>query len=1034
MNLSPFEVVEDNIGYYSTNTTAGTRLNSKIEDLGASISVVTKEQMADFALLDVNDIFNYEASTEGTGNYTSYSVDVNGSPVDGVKTDPIGANRIRGLSAANTTFGNFETSGRVPIDPLNIDAVEISRGPNSSIFGIGSSSGTVNSVPSSANLTRNKSQWTGRGDSSGGYRTTLDVNRVLKRGVLAVRGSAAYQFDGFEQKPSGIESVRLNGMIKAQPFKSTLLTGSFSTYRMHGVRPNAIMPRDAITGWQQSGSPTWDPVARTVKVNGVVIGTFAAVPTQYFEQNAATIRTSNIAVDQQGLTYWGIGQSTLSIDPGTASGTGKLMTARADPTGFLAAQPLFGEKPVLTNRNLYDWTSINLNANNRTSDDSVMASVLLDQMFLNTQHQTLALQLGWFRETNDRSSMSGNTLARAGSVIEVDVNERRLDGSPNPNFLRPFIAVGSPSTMTGGVDRDTYRAQLLYQLDFRQEKNWLRWLGQHQLSGYAEYKDYATRTRLNYHAIVDNHSWIAAGLPHLSGANGGLPAGPFITQGQYNFYLGDNRGYDVQYGPGPSPFGKYVMEYGNPTTGFVREPAEIGTVVGSNTGNRIILKSEGAVLQSHLAKDRLVTTLGWRRDTRYTRNLKPLRLFADGVHLDPISDEWADGDWSIGEGDTKTVGAVLKPTHWLSVYMNTSSSFQPASPAQDSYFRFLPDPTGKGKDYGVMLSLFSGKLFIRVNHYTTNQDNIRTGIAATAAGRMAGYDFSWRGGAGNAFRLQPLAEGWATAEAKAKGVVLTQSQLNARVAELMHVPVEFLVQPITGNSVTSTDQNISKGNEIEINYNPNNYWTVKMNVVEQQAIGGKVAASFVQWVEERTAAWQTIIDPTTGRPWYTERYGGASSAAELMLANVLTPLDIARAQEGKRKPQTRRYRTNFSTSYKLAGLTDQRVLKAVNIGGALRWEDKAAIGYYGAQKLPAIITKLDPSRPIYDKSNLNVDLFVSYRTRLFANKVAATWQLNVRNVNESGRLQPIAANPDGTASAYRIVDPRKFILSVTFNL
>jgi hypothetical protein len=48
--------------------------------------------------------------------------------------------------------------------------------------------------------------------------------------------------------------------------------------------------------------------------------------------------------------------------------------------------------------------------------------------------------------------------------------------------------------------------------------------------------------------------------------------------------------------------------------------------------------------------------------------------------------------------------------------------------------------------------------------------------------------------------------------------------------------------------------------------------------------------------------------------------------------------------------------------------------------------------------------------------------------------VAGTFQLNVRSLNESGRLQPIAANPDGTATAYRLVDPRKFILSVTFDL
>jgi outer membrane receptor protein involved in Fe transport len=187
VQLSPFEVVSDNKGYYSGNTMSGTRLNSKLEDLGAAISVVTKEQMSDFALLDMNDIFNYEASTEGTGNYTDFAFNRNGEPESMTQLQPEIANRIRGVGNTNTTLGNFETSGRVPIDPIAIDSVEISRGPNSSIFGIGSVAGNVNAVPSAANITRNFSRFSSRVDSFEGYRFTTDLNRVLLRNKLAVR-------------------------------------------------------------------------------------------------------------------------------------------------------------------------------------------------------------------------------------------------------------------------------------------------------------------------------------------------------------------------------------------------------------------------------------------------------------------------------------------------------------------------------------------------------------------------------------------------------------------------------------------------------------------------------------------------------------------------------------------------------------------------------------------------------------------------------------------------------------------------------
>jgi hypothetical protein len=113
VELSPFEVdAGSQKGYYASNTMAGTRLNSKIEDLASSVSVVTKQQMSDFAMLDINDIFAYETSTEGTGNYTDYSVDRNGMVADNIQNNPQGTNRIRGGSAANIAMNNFDQHRR----------------------------------------------------------------------------------------------------------------------------------------------------------------------------------------------------------------------------------------------------------------------------------------------------------------------------------------------------------------------------------------------------------------------------------------------------------------------------------------------------------------------------------------------------------------------------------------------------------------------------------------------------------------------------------------------------------------------------------------------------------------------------------------------------------------------------------------------------------------------------------------------------------------------------------------------------------
>ena len=195
----------------------------------------------------------------------------------------------------------------------------------------------------------------------------------------------------------------------------------------------------------------------------------------------------------------------------------------------------------------------------------------------------------------------------------------------------------------------------------------------------------------------------------------------------------------------------------------------------------------------------------------------------------------------------------------------------------------------------------------------------------------------------------------------------------------------------------------------------------------------------VQYLNDRMKVWTTIIDPELGVPWFTHDYspngsGGASNiAATNVESSVRAPLALQLASEGLSNPQIRKYRVNTMSNFRLEGITDNHILRRFNIGGALRWEDKGAIGYWGKQQVPAIITEYDPNRPLYDKQHLYVDAFAGYRTRMFGNKVGATFQVNVRDLTEGGRLQPIVADPDGSISAWRIVSPRQLIFTSTFD-
>lgn len=1078
--LSPFEVTSTNKGYFSSNTMSGTRFNTKLEDLGSSITVVSKEQMSDFAMLDINDVFAYVASAEGAGTYTAYTVDRNGSVSDSVQLNPTQANRVRGIAPANVSYGNYETQNRVPVDPIMLDAVELSRGPNANVFGLGNPSGTLNQVPVSANLTRQFVRVAARTDDYGGYRGSVDVNQVLKKGMIAIRASAVEQHESFVRKPSGVETRRYNAMIKVQPFKYTTISALYMDYRMHGTRPNFTPPRDSVTYWLQSGKPTWDPVGQVIHVNGTTLGPFTsdtAVP-DYFNRTFTGSGRAYLYVDQSGLGYWSVPSSTSATTPITASGTRRLFSpspAAGTNLGKFTNQPLFTTTPSVKDQSIYDWSSINLASVNYAKDQTATSLIQIDQILLDTPMQTLAAQLGFFREDSDRFARNiigqGGDNGQTGQLL-VDVNETLIDGKPNPYFMRPYIGVDQPRTVLQPATWDTYRAQLAYKLDLTHQKSWLRWIGAHQLSGYSEYK-YRVNRQVSYKDVIANDpTWMPANTTHANqGAvtGSGQAAAPNITRGYFRYYVGDATGSNVDYAPGDFRYGLYPFIYGNPTNGFVTEQELLGPLVatdatGGANNSKTVLKTLGAVMQSFFLDNKLVTTVGLREDKQFVKNgITPQLLNSDMKTLNEASvNGWAVGNYRYNSGKTKTIGGVLRPLtdvaslkrmenngglasflaqtlRGLSLTYNYADSFIPQDPRISLYQNQLPNPSGTGRDYGIWLS-YGDKLVIRLNHYHTLQTNARGTDASTIAQRVLRIDVASTA----AFLLKDQAtNNWAPYVLAQQGITNpTQQQILDYVAGVLKMPTDqqnLLIQEFNAGVIASTQDIDAKGTELEINYNPTRYWTVSASATEGTSTNSNVSPEIEQWIQERMKVWTTVVDPIRNTLWWNTNYGGSQTPAQNYATFVQTPYSVIQQLNGKANPQVRRYNAKFSTSYDLSGLTSNHIVRKFTVGGALRWESKGAIGYYGKnyQQLLAAnqpITELDASNPIYDKAHTYVDLFAKYRTRLFSNRVNTTVQLNVRNVQESGRLQPIGAYPDGTPNTYRIVDPRQFILQVNFEL
>ena len=1074
--LSPFEVREANNGYYAANTMSGTRLNTRIEDLGSAISVVTKQQMADFGMLDINDIFNYEASTEGTGNFTAFSVDRNGMVTDNIQNDPQSANRIRGIGGANLALNNFATSGRVPIDPIAIDGVEISRGPNSNIFGLGQGSGTVNLLAASAGLNRRTTTAAVRIDSLGGYRTSLDLNRPVIAGKLAVRASAVYQHDGFNEKPSGDTSRRLNFLVRVQPFKTTSVRASFQQYDFYGSRASSITPRDTISYWKSVGSPTWDPTTSTVTVNGVSTAMGAANPAVL---GNAGFSNPVIYVDQTGIGRWQIQRMpapTAINGPNNTglTGTARLLETSAPP--IRTNRPLYATVPGISDKALFDWTAINLASANSLKDHNEMTTVEVEQFFINTERHTLAVQGGWNHERASRYNkniVGQSTSTGSSNYLYVDINSKLLDGRANPYFLRPYLGFGEPKFTSNPYLRDTFRGQGAYKLDFTTENGWAKWLGRHSLVGYMEQRLTKAYTyRFKPVNINDSPIYAPAGQPK---ANANAPAAPLATRPYVHFYVGDNNGQNVDYGPTALQSGPTTFSWFNPLSQqWINDPATLADAAmqdGNSAGSaasQTLLKTRGLVLQSAVLQDRLIFTGGKRHDENNSKFQKPSALMPDGYTFDYAAMDgfvndtlFKQGPWATRTGDTTTKGAVAKPFRgWraidraaresgaggffagllrgLSVYYNQSDSFTPNNPAISVTLENLPNPTAIGKDYGFSLTLWNDKLILRANRYETNQINNRNGEFNTFGQRTLRLDLQNFAGNADAFSLQRQARAWV----RTGNPTLGEQAVEDAVFKIMGLTAEQ-ASTFINNPIGETQDITSKGDEIELNFNPDRFWSVKTNLTRTRALDSNIAPHIPAWIAQRLPVWESIIDPRTGVKWLDTGYtgdaprDGSLTPRAQLIAGVLAPLQLAQATQGKSRPQIREWRFNTSASLRLAKYTEHSVLKNMTLGGTLRYESKGAIGYYG---IPingdiTIATNFDGNRPIWSKANIYADAFATYSTRLFRDKVRTRFQLNVRNLQEwKAHLLAVGAYPDGTPHTFRIIEPISVIFTTTFDL
>lgn len=186
--LSPFTIdEEEDVGYLATSTLAGTRLKTPLRDIGAAVSILTQELFEDTGATDAETILSYVSNAEvggvqgnflGVGNLRTFQR----AETSGIRINPQGNQRIRGLASASLTRGYFLTN--IPFDAYNTSRTTVNRGPNSLLFGIGEPGGIINNDVKKAILGRSFGEISVRIGKRSSHRETFDYNLELIKGQI----------------------------------------------------------------------------------------------------------------------------------------------------------------------------------------------------------------------------------------------------------------------------------------------------------------------------------------------------------------------------------------------------------------------------------------------------------------------------------------------------------------------------------------------------------------------------------------------------------------------------------------------------------------------------------------------------------------------------------------------------------------------------------------------------------------------------------------------------------------------------------
>jgi outer membrane receptor protein involved in Fe transport len=1093
--LSPFVVnAEQDTGYQATSTLAGTRLNTPVKDIGASISIYTKDFLNDIGATNANELLIYATGMEAAGaggNFSGATGDINAAQVtgDGPRVNPQSGSRTRGLQAPNFTRGFYTTD--IDTDSYNVENVTVSRGPNAILFGVGSPAGVVESSLLRPMLSRNRNKIEVRVGDNSSLRNTVDFNRVLIKDKLAFRIAALLEEERFNQRPAFEKKERIYGALTFEPYRTTSLRMNFETGNSQANRPITVLPFNSISSfWDSAGrqgydwrfydDPALNPNART-QVAGtafespligqnqffdllaVIYGSASATTPDFAFRPVLRATTGNVANAVRAGTF----NSLVNRDTGNDS-IRFLLTRNVfelPATFWTAANVLPGQLPGFapagikqqgfTNYDAFDFQDQMIDETSRQSSTFHAFNIAFEQR---AWEDRIGIELAYDSQRSDRDSKNSFFSTGNSNHIRIDTTVTLPNGQPNPNLGRPFAIFGQSAWNNNFSERETKRATAYVKYDFSDLKSsWGKWLGRHTVTGL--YEENAVEI-LGYQVKLATDGAAALDISQDINTFGRRPIvvaymGPSVIGNTNPLQLEAIR--IPQLAAGPLPVSaSYFVRAANATDpgAFVSAPASLVEVNNGGSIQRDVIKSQAFLLQSYWLQDHLITLVGWRRDEDFFVRKDAGFVSNPADPNDPGKVHYSFDDFSLGRtpppnvaSEIMSYSAVLRwPQKLLklpagtdfSVFYNQSANFTPSGGRVNPFNEALASPQGDTKEYGFNLSLFKDKLSMRVNWFET---------------RVTGQSFSpaplFNTAINNA--ILQRADAW--------GV---EANINPHLAAQRNADIELLFSPLPANfrqlynwgivgtapslsaagrltglpGAGDTTDFVAKGTEIDIVYNPTRNWRILANVAKQETVQTNSIPFLKDLIARMTPVWNQLRDrPHTSYPlgWQPgDSLAGTFLFGEWLDANVTVPYATVLATEGSASAEQRKWRANLITNYTFnRGSIFGDRLKGWSIGGAVRWQDKLGIGYPTTRNADGSVT-LALDNPFYAPAETNVDAFVTYEREIWNKRIKWRVQLNARNLIADTSTIPIGVQPDGSFSTVRLPPEKRWYLTNTF--